>query len=143
MATKRTIPSQDADAPEAHFHVAGQAGGLLVLKHSHAWKPPTDVMVDDDRLTIIVEIGGMKDSEIQVSLSNQRLTVSGTRTAPVETHSAYHQLEVRYGEFRTDIFVPWSVDSDDMIARYEDGILRVELRRAKSHKIRVVDVDKQ
>jgi len=143
MAAKRAIPDQEIETEEAHYHVGGREGGLLLMKHSHAWRPPTDVTADDDRLIVVVEIGGMKDGEIQVSLSNQRLTISGMRPAPSETYAAYHQLEVRYGDFRTDVFVPWPVNSDDIAARYEDGFLRVELPRAKPPRVRVVDVDKR
>ncbi len=130
------------DLQEPHFHVIGRGGQFLVLRHIHAWQPPTDVMADEDRLTVIVEIAGMKDGEFQVALDSRRLVVTGTRLSREEPHAAYHQLEVRYGEFRTEVFLPWPIDEDKIVARYEDGYLRVELPRATTHPVRIVGVDK-
>jgi HSP20 family protein len=125
-----------------HFHMVSRGAQLLVLRHSHAWHPPTDVMAEEDRLIVIVEVAGMMESDFRVSLANQVLTITGHRLSTEQAHVAYYQLEVRFGEFRTDVNLPWPVTEDEIIARYEDGFLRVELPRAKPRQIRVVDVQK-
>ncbi len=142
MADKRIRPDQPWEEQEMHFHVIGRGGQFLVLRHTHAWHPPTDVMADEDRVIVIVEIAGMKDGQFHVYLENQRLTIAGSRTSGEPPHAEYHQLELRYGEFRADIALPWPVDEDGIVARYEDGFLRVELPKALPQRIRVVDVDR-
>lgn len=142
MSEKRLQTDQRWEMQEPHYHVVGRGGQFLVLRHVHAWHPPTDVMADEDRLYINVEIGGMKDGEFQVSVDNLHLTITGIRTTKEGPHPAYHQLEVRYGEFRADVTLPWPVDEDEIVARYEDGFLRVELPRTKLRKIHIVDVEK-
>jgi HSP20 family protein len=140
-AQKRVIRKQE-DADIVHYHVMAGGQQFLVLRHSHVWHPPTDVMEDDGRLYVLIEIAGMQKGEFHVTLDDRHLTVSGVREPEGRTCSAYHQLEVRFGEFRTDVVLPWAVQEDAIEATYSDGFLRVELPRARSHKVHVVDVAK-
>lgn len=132
----------EQELPDTHYHVIRSGWQFVVMRHSHAWHPPTDVMADDDRLVVVIEVAGMKAGEFHVTFADQHLTVTGTRTSTEEQHAAYYQLEVRYGDFRTDIDLPWPINEDEIAAEYEDGFLRIELPRAKAHKVRVVDVKK-
>jgi HSP20 family protein len=84
----------------------------------------------------------MRNGEFHVTFANRRLTISGMRSPKEQGHAEYHQLEVRCGEFRTDVTLPWAVDEDHIVAHYEDGFLQVELPRAKSHRVHVVAVEK-
>lgn len=130
------------DTQSDHFHVYQRGSHLFLVRHSHTWRPPTDVMADDDRLVVIVEAAGMKQSDFHVIFANQRLSISGSRPAREPAHGAYHQLEIRYGDFQTEVILPWPVDENTITAEYEDGFLRVELTRAKPQQIHVVDVRK-
>lgn len=142
MAANKGVRERQVDTAEVHYHVVTSGQQTLFVRHSHAWHPSTDVMVNDDRLIVVVEIAGMRSGEFHVTVANQRLSISGVRSPKEQGHTAYHQLEVRYGEFRTDVTLPWSVDEDRIVARYEDGFLQVELPRAKPHKVRVAEVEK-
>lgn len=142
MRDKNARSDLPVDSQEAHYHVVGRGGQFLVLRHVHAWQPPTDVMADEDRLIVSVEVAGMREGEFHVAVDGQRLVISGMRHSHEEPHTSYHQMEVRFGEFRTDVLLPWAVDEDAIVARYEDGFLRVELPRASSRRIRIVGVDK-
>jgi HSP20 family protein len=103
------------------------------------WRPPTDVFETDDAVVVRVEIAGMRDSDFVVTLHDQLLTISGQRTDPT-TKVAYHQLEVRYGEFRTEVYLHWSVEQADITAVYQDGFLIITLPKAKVRQVRVLDV---
>ncbi len=137
------LPQQQVEQPETHYHILMSSQQFLVVRHMHTWRPPTDVMEDEDRLIVLVEIGGMKEGEFHISLSPHRLTVSGSRPVREKSCTAYHQIEVRYGEFRTDVALPWPVDANGINARYEDGFLRVELPRAQARRIRVIPVTRE
>jgi len=84
----------------------------------------------------------MRNGDFTVNLVERRLIITGKRRRPTETEStAYHQLEIQYGEFRTEVLLPWAVDRAGISASYEDGFLKIVLpRREQSHNIRVVDV---
>ncbi len=138
----RDLSGRSVMSPRVHYHVLMSPTDLLVVRHSYVWRPPTDVMEDEDRLIVIVEVAGMRDGEFHVTIAGQRLTISGVRPVSASPSSAYHQLEVHYGEFRTDVALPWPVDEERIVARYDDGFLRVELPRAQPQRIRVIAVDK-
>ncbi len=113
----------------------------VIVRHTSAWRPPTDVYERDNRLIVVVEIAGMRDSDFKVTLHGQRLIISGTRGRIASADCAYHQLEIPFGEFKTEVSLPWAVLRDDVSAIYRDGLLRVELLRAPAQKVHVVNVD--
>lgn len=102
------------------------------------WVPPTDVYETEDQLVVQVEIAGVQHSDFAVSLHERRLIVSGTRHDSGPARRAYHQLEVHFGEFRTEVDLPVLIDVARVDARYSEGFLRVVLPKLKP---RVVDVN--
>lgn len=92
----------------------------------HLWRPPTDLFETDKDYVVRVEIGGMQDSELNIAIEDRELAIYGLRQAPSE-HAAYHQLEVRFGEFLSVVNLPGSVDVDAISADYMDGFLNVRL----------------
>jgi HSP20 family protein len=114
----------------------------IVMHQSNAWQPPTDVFELDDRLVVMIEIAGMRDGEFNVLLQERRLAVSGSRQRNVREGLAYHQMEVRYGRFHTEVILPWPVERGQVAALYRDGFLRIELPRARNQQVHIVDVEK-
>jgi HSP20 family protein len=113
----------------------------IVVRQSSVWRPPTDVYQADDRLIVIIEIAGMRDGDFQIVLQNRRLTVSGVRKHSIEhPNMAYHQLEIPRGDFRTEVYLPWNVQRDQVSATYRDGMLKIELPQAKAQQIHIIDV---
>ncbi len=115
----------------------------MVMRQSHIWQPPTDVFEVGDRLVVMVEIAGMRDGEFNVVLQDRRLMISGVRHRNARERMAYHQMEIRYGEFRTEVMLPWSVGRESVTAVYRDGFLHVELPRARNQQIHIVDVEQE
>jgi HSP20 family protein len=113
----------------------------VIVNHATIWHPPTDVYELDGRLIVVVEVAGMRDGDFSVTLQGQLLTISGVRQRVAAPDCAYHQLEIRFGEFRTEVNLPWSVAREDVVATYQDGLLRVELPRAPKQKVQIVNVD--
>jgi HSP20 family protein len=113
----------------------------VIMHQSHIWRPPTDVFELEDRLVVVVEIAGMHDGEFNVVLQDRRLMISGVRQRVMHERMAYHQMEVRYGEFRTEVSLPWPVSKENVSATYREGFLRVELPHAKNHQVHIVEVD--
>lgn len=113
----------------------------VTTRQAHVWRPPTDVFESEDRLIVLVEIGGMRDGEFNVVLHDRRLLISGVRRRVSTERVAYHQMEVLYGEFRTEVTLPWPVNREGVTAIYREGFLRVELPPARNQQIQIVDVD--
>ena len=109
------------------------------LEGEAIWRPPTDVYETDECAVVTVEIAGLTDGDYAVSLSGRTLTVSGERRDPAEK-LAYQQMEIRYGRFRADVHLPWALDLDEQQATYENGLLRITLRKAQSRRVPVQTV---
>ena len=109
------------------------------VRQRKTWRPPTDVYETDEYIVVKVEIAGMAENDFTISLSNHVLTITGTRLDPV-SKLAYQQLEIPYGDFRTEVYLPWAIDDDEVEATYQDGFLKVILSKAQPQKIRVVEI---
>jgi len=116
--------------------------GWIVYRHTSAWQPPTDVYEDDAGLVVQVEIAGMRSEDFSISLAGQTLVVAGVRTDSA-SKQMYHQMEIRFGEFRAEVYLPWSVEPEDVEASYEDGFLKVCLPRPMAQCVPVVEVGRE
>lgn len=111
----------------------------VVLQHTHTWRPPTDVYETDEAIVVRVELAGMKESDFAIELQHRLLVISGGRYDP-SPKMAYHQMEIRYGEFHVEVYLHWPVDAASIEAVYENGFLHVKLPRASARKVHIVEV---
>jgi HSP20 family protein len=107
-----------------------------IISRPHAWRPPTDVYETDQALIIRVEVAGMREADFTISLVERTLTIRGIRQDTSERR-AYHQMEIAFGEFTTEVELPYSIVSDKVEATYRDGFLRVMLPIAQPKHIKV------
>ena len=106
------------------------------FQHEAVWRPPTDVYETDDNAVVIVEIAGLREGDYDISLVGRTLVITGERRDPAEKLT-YQQMEIRYGKFRTQVYLPWPIDSTDIAVSYEDGLLKIMLRKAQARRIPV------
>ncbi len=111
-------------------------------RHPLAWRPPTDLCEVEDAFIARVEIAGMKEGYMSVSIDDKILTVTGIRPQS-GTRGAYHQMEIRYGEFRTQVRLPAAVDDDRIEASYSDGFLTIIMPKRGLHRVKVVTGDQE
>jgi HSP20 family protein len=107
-----------------------------LISRPHVWRPPTDVFEIDDAIIIRVEVAGMREADFSISLVDRNLTVRGIRQDTSERR-AYHQMEIAFGEFSTEIELPYSVIADKVEATYRDGFLRISLPLEQPRHIKV------
>ncbi len=100
----------------------------IVCRHTCAWQPPTDVYEDDDGIVVRIEVAGMRDEDFSISIVGPKLIVAGTRVDPAPKRM-YHQMEIRFGEFRVEIDLLRQVAVENVEARYDEGFLSVYLPR--------------
>ncbi len=106
------------------------------LGNETVWRPPTDVYETDDSAVVTVEIAGLAQGDYEITLVGRLLVITGERRDPA-AKLAYQQMEIRYGKFRTQIHLPWALDTAGQLASYENGFLRVTLRKAQTRRIPV------
>lgn len=109
-----------------------------LASRSHVWRPPTDVFETDDVLVVRVEIAGMVETDFTIMVDERFLMIRGVRAEAAERR-AYHQMEIRFGEFGVDIELPYPVAVNEISAVYSNGFLRVMLPKARPHRIEIED----
>jgi HSP20 family protein len=97
----------------------------------HGFRPRVDSFrtADPAQLTVVVELPGIDPETIQLIVDERTLVVAGERPRPATGHGErqYQQMEIDYGPFQRRIQLPEAVDADAANARYERGLLTVEL----------------
>ncbi len=90
------------------------------------WAPSMDVFEDEGNLVIRAELPGVKQEDVDITVHDRVLTVSGQRREEQEQErGGYYVRERRQGSFRRSVMLPQGVEEDKIRARYEDGILEV------------------
>ena len=91
--------------------------------------PAVDVAYASDppRAIVTAELAGMSIDEIALQIEGRKLFLAGRRGPAAPTGEVYQQIEIERGSFRRLIELGADVDADRITARYEDGMLRVEL----------------
>ncbi|HZT53309.1 MAG TPA: Hsp20/alpha crystallin family protein [Gaiellaceae bacterium] len=94
--------------------------------------PPIDVRETDEAYLVYVDLPGVKSKDVSIELSDQVLTISGSR-APVETGES-QVVERPYGSFVRTLTLPKGVEGDAIEASYEDGVLTVRIPKPADAK---------
>jgi HSP20 family protein len=91
--------------------------------------PAVDVTYapDPPRAIVTAELAGVRTEDVELHVEGRRLILSGRRGSPSPEGEVYQQIEIERGAFRRVLELGADVDSDRVRARYEDGMLRVEL----------------
>jgi HSP20 family protein len=105
------------------------------------WAPALDVHEDKDSFSIRVELPGMRREDIEVSLQDGALVISGERKEEKVTEGTeVHRQERFYGRFSRALTLPSAVAGDKVKAQYKDGILTVTLPKAEEAKPKAITI---
>jgi HSP20 family protein len=121
--------------PDQPVYLIANASWRLTI-HSHVWRPPTDVYETDETVVVRVEIAGMEKESFAINIDQNTLSIHGTRPDTPE-HRAYYQMEIRHGEFYTDVDLPVPIDLEKVTAEYHDGLLKVILPKTSPKHIKI------
>lgn len=106
------------------------------------WTPSIDLYEDKDNLVVKAELPGMKKDEINISLHEGLLTISGERKEEKKEKTAETYRSERYvGRFQRTFSLPTSVDDNKITANYKDGVLTVMLPKTEEAKPKQITVD--
>jgi len=105
--------------------------------------PRVDMAESDNEIQITAELPGVDKDNIDVSVSQDRLTIRGEKNKEKEIQEkGYYRLERSYGSFQRNLSLPCEVESDKVNASFKNGVLTVRLpksaaAREKTRKIPV------
>lgn len=117
----------------------GENGARLL--NSISSFPAVNVWEDADKVYVEAELPGLnlEDLEIYVTGGNQ-LTLKGDRKQTTAEKGVWHRQERGYGAFTRVLTLPFNVDADKVDARFENGVLLVQLAKHESAKPRKITV---
>lgn len=87
------------------------------------WKPPADLYETADAYVVKVELAGVSEDDLDVSVYADAIVVEGDRPVGVSGDVRYHRAEIRHGPFRLEVAFPTPIDRERVSARYECGFL--------------------
>ncbi|MGO9199731.1 MAG: Hsp20/alpha crystallin family protein [Limisphaerales bacterium] len=105
------------------------------------WTPGIDLYEEKDNLYLKAELPGMKREEIEVTLHEGTLSISGERKSESKYQAAeVHRAERFFGRFQRTITLPAPVSPDKVKAQYKDGVLTIKLPKTEEAKPKQIDV---
>lgn len=117
-----------------HFRPVGR------LRSGYVY-PPTNVRETDDAYTVACEVPGLEMADLEVYVTGDQLTVSGTRTNTIpEEGVTLHRHERDTGRFSRAVTLPGPLDSARTEATLADGVLTVRIPKTEEAKPKRVEV---
>jgi len=104
--------------------------------------PPVDVYEDEHNITLKIEVPGIDETDINVTIENNTLTVRGERRFEKdEKEENFHRVERMYGSFTRSFTLPNTVDPEQVSAHYEKGVLKISLAKKTEAKPKLIKVN--
>jgi HSP20 family protein len=105
------------------------------------WVPLVDICETDQEYLIKAELPNIKKEEVNVSLQDHVLAISGERKQEKEEKGKkYHKIERSFGYFERKFTVPDDADENNVSAEFKDGLLLVHLPKSEKAKPKTVEV---
>jgi HSP20 family protein len=108
------------------------------------WSPAIDIHEDKDSLKVRAEMPGLKKEDIDVSLHENNLVISGEKKCEEERKDeGMSRSECFYGKFHRSVALPFAVDPKKVKANYKEGVLTIELPKSEHAKPKQIKVSVQ
>jgi HSP20 family protein len=92
--------------------------------------PAVDIYEDEKRIVLKLEVSGIPEKDLDVTVENNTLVVKGERKfEKEEKEENFHRIERRYGSFSRAFTLPTTVEAENIDAKYENGVLKLELKK--------------
>lgn len=98
------------------------------------WRPAVDLYETRVAFIVRVELPGVSEDQIDLTLYEDALVVEGIRHGESPEDARYHSAEIRYGPFRLEVAFPSAIDREGVIARYEGGFLCASIPKTDRHR---------
>ena len=109
-----------------------------------AIRPEFEIKENEDGLNITAELPGVPEKDIDISLADGILTISGEKKSEeIKEGETYHITERRYGSFSRSLKLPYDPEGKDISASFTNGVLKITIPRPKELKSTVYKVPLQ
>jgi len=105
------------------------------------WVPAMDVVQTDDHFVLRADLPGLSESDVQLEVEDNVLTISGERKSEQEQKGqGYYRLERSFGSFSRSLTLPEGVEPDAIEASFDSGVLEVRIPKPEQPKPRKVQI---
>lgn len=126
---------------EGFFNRPSVAPGWFETIEPGRWLPTIDMAESDDTIRVRAELPGIDPKDVDVSVSEDRLVISGEKKTEAESvGNGWTHRESHYGGFSRAIPLPEAVDPSKVAAHYDKGVLTVNLTKSPTSASRKVPV---
>ena len=106
-----------------------------------AFAPAVDVYENGEKVVLKLDVPGIKEEDLDIRVENQTLSVRGERKFETEEKEEnFHRIERRYGSFFRSFSLPTTVDTENVDASYNAGVLKLELKKKASAQPRQIKI---
>ena len=110
-------------------------------ERASAWALPLDVAESEDAFILKASLPGINPDDLDITLTDNVLTIKGEIKEEKETEEAqWHLRERRFGMFQRSITLPTPVDANNIDATYQDGVLTLTVPKAEEIKPKKIAV---
>ena len=100
-----------------------------------SWMPTVDISETENGFEIRAELPGVSEKDVNVSVTDNLLTIKGEKHQEAETDAKdYHRVERRYGSFQRSFTLPRHIETDAIKAEFKDGVLTLGIPKAEAAK---------
>jgi HSP20 family protein len=105
------------------------------------WVPSTDIIEEENRYLVSLDLPGMLRENIKISVQNGTLSVRGERKNETkDSGKGYSRIERSYGTFMRTFTLPNTIDGKNIDASYKDGVLRLTLPKVEEARPKEIEV---
>jgi HSP20 family protein len=110
-------------------------------KSASTFNPTLDISETDTEIKVAAELPGLDENDIDISLTQNVLTISGEKKAEKEDEGEnYHRIERSYGSFERSVTLSTEVETDQVEAIFKNGVLTIVLPKISEEQPRKIDV---
>ena len=103
--------------------------------------PAVDIYEDAQKVMLKLEVPGIDQKDLDVRVENHTLTVKGERKFEAEEKEEnFHRIERRYGSFYRAFTLPSTVDTENISASYNAGVLKLELKKKAEAQPKQIEI---
>jgi len=113
------------------------------FKYSDSFSPKIDISEGEKNINVVAEIPGVAKNDIKITLQDNIITIEGTKKKEeVKKNENFYRSERSYGSFKRCFTLPAEVDSDNIEAKFENGVLNISIKKLepKQPKEKVIEL---
>lgn len=108
------------------------------------WAPAVDIREEQDRYLVYADVPGVDPDDIEITMENGVLTISGERASEQESEQdGFRRVERVRGRFLRRFTLPQSADAEKIAAKSHHGTLEVIIPKSKQALSRRIPVSKK